>query len=188
MKKIKTLFKRNDKFKVFNEIEEGCEWVNGNGVATRKFDGTAVMILNNELYKRYDVKEGKKIPDGFIPSQKKDETPNHWPGWIKCDRKDKGDKYHFEAFDKLLSLRNKLYNNLYTLDGTYELCGPKINGNPEGFNYHILVKHGIEELQDCPRTFKELKEYLKNKTIEGIVWHNKNGDMCKIKRRDFDYD
>ena len=26
--------------------------------------------------------------------------------------------------------------------GTYELCGPKIQGNPEGFEKHTLVRHG----------------------------------------------
>lgn len=165
MIKIKSLFERDydGNRKVFNKVVPGCEWViNGEGVPTRKFDGTACMIkginYSNEvyIYRRYDVKAGRKIPKGFIPSQDKDPITGHWPGWIKCNRNNPNDKYFFEAFDR----------NFILCNGTYELVGPKINGNPEKFSEHTLIKHGAEILSDCPRTFDIIKTMLARMNIE----------------------
>ena len=179
MKKIKSLFKRdfeNNPRYVLNEVEEGCEWViNGEGVPTRKFDGSCCAIINGEIYKRYDAKKGKKVPTDAIPCQDYDPITGHQPCWLKCDESKPEDKYFIEAFN---NLENKI-------DGTYELCGEKINGNPEKIIGQQLIKHGCEILLDVPRDFDEIKEYLKDKDIEGIVWHRNNGDMVKIKKKDF---
>jgi len=178
MKKISTLFKKdpNDLGRAIDEINPDNEWViNEVGVtATRKFDGTACAIINGELYKRYDVKKGKSVPLNVIPCQEPDEITGHWPHWIKCDRSDNADKYHFEAFDEAPKLS----------DGTYELCGPKIQGNPEKLTDHYLVEHGKFELPFIT-CFNELKEYLESVNIEGIVYHGFNGKMCKIRKSDF---
>ena len=76
-------------------------------------------------------------------------------------------------------------------DGTYEACGPKIATrlglNTEGFDRHVLIPHGKDVLEDCPRTFGPLMEYLRDKSIEGIVWHHPDGRMVKIKKPDFPY-
>ncbi|MEM9527428.1 MAG: hypothetical protein AAGA31_12510, partial [Bacteroidota bacterium] len=103
MKKIKSLFVRDyeGNRQVIDEIVPGSEWVaQGQGVATRKWDGTSVAVITGELYKRYDVKKGRSVPEGAIPCE---ESPNthtgHWPHWIKCDRDNPSDKYHFEAWD-----------------------------------------------------------------------------------------
>lgn len=172
MKKIISLFKRdyNGNRLVINEVVEGAEWVlNGEGIATRKYDGTCCMIRDGKLYKRYDAKNGKIPPVDFEPAQNPDEKTGHWPGWIPVNEKD---KWHNEAMESNLE------------DGTYELCGPKINGNPENFDHHILIPHG-KDILDTPRTFEGLKEWFKDKDIEGIVWHNKDGRMVKIKKKDF---
>ena len=76
MIKISTLYKKNPENlgRVINEINPENEWVfKGEGVATRKFDGTAAAIINGELYKRYDVKKGRQVPEGAIPCQDPDE-------------------------------------------------------------------------------------------------------------------
>jgi hypothetical protein len=89
MKKISTLFKKdpNDLGRVMNEVNPENQWVfDGEGIATRKFDGTAVAIINGELYKRYDVKKGRQIPDGAIACQEADEITGHHPHWLKCER------------------------------------------------------------------------------------------------------
>ena len=182
MKKIKSLFKRDydGNRKVYNEIVPGCEWVaHGEGVATRKFNGTPCAIINGKFYKRYDVKD-KAVPAGAIPCQKEpDIETGHFPHWIEIvDNKE--NKWFMEGYYNLV-------NAGFAIDGTYELCGPKINGNPEKFENHFLVPHGCEQLVDCPRIFWDIKEYLKDKDIEGIVWHRDNGDMVKIKKKDFDY-
>ena len=71
MKKIPSLFKRDygeGQRLVYDEIVPGTEWVvAGEGVATRKFDGTCCMIKDGEIYRRYDLKKGRTRPEGFIP-------------------------------------------------------------------------------------------------------------------------
>lgn len=128
------------------------------------------------MYKRYDVKKGKNVPDGAIPCQYPDEITGHWPHWVKCDRNNKTDKYHFEAYDRELNL----------IDGTYELIGPKINGNRENYSYHVLIKHGVEVYYVHP-SFEQLKRFLEISDIEGIVFHatDLSGRMCKIRKSDF---
>lgn len=180
MRKISTLFKKNPNnlALVINEINPGNEWVfNGEGTATRKFDGTAAAIINGELYKRYDVKEGREVPAGAIPCTDPDPITGHWPHWLKCDRNKKEDRYFFEAFD---SMDDKI-------DDTYELCGPKVQGNPEGFDTHTLVRHGYYDLNLSMEisSFDSLKEYLTVVNIEGIVFHHPDGRMCKIRKSDF---
>lgn len=70
--------------------------------------------------------------------------------------------------------------------GTYELCGPKINGNPEGYDRHVLISHEYaEELHGVPRDYDGLAAWLADCEFEGIVWHHPDGRMAKIKRRDF---
>ncbi len=84
----------------------------------------------------------------------------------------------FEGFD---SLENKE-------DGTYELCGNKIQGNPEKIEGHKLIKHGCETLNLNSLAFNDLKEYLSDSknNIEGIVFHHKlDGRMCKLRKSDF---
>jgi hypothetical protein len=175
MKKIISLFQRNydgDR-KVRNEIVPGAEWVvAGEGVATRKYDGTCCMVRGGKLYKRYDAKQGKTPPAGFEPAQDYDPVTGHMPGWIAVGDGPE-DRWHREAqLDGLA-------------DGTYELCGPKVQGNPEGYEKHELVPHGCYQLTDAPRDYDGLREYLLARTIEGIVWHHPDGRMVKIKRKDF---
>lgn len=188
MVKIKSLFKRDHEGtrKVYDEVVQGCEWVlNGEGVATRKYDGTCCKIEGGKIFKRYDAKNGKTPPPGFIPAQDPDPKTGHWPGWVEVSEDDPADKYHVEAFKKMIQASKKF--NVPVIDGTYELCGPKINGNPESFDMHILVPHGDAKLVDVPRAFEGIKSYLKDRKIEGIVWHHPDGRMCKIKKKDFHY-
>lgn len=70
-------------------------------------------------------------------------------------------------------------------DGTYELCGPKVQGNPLNLPRHTLIRHGSTELPDVPRDFDGLKAFLKDFPHEGVVWHHPDGRMVKIKRKDF---
>lgn len=177
MKKVISLFQRNydgDRL-VRNEIVPGAEWViSGEGVATQKWDGTCCMMRDGDLYKRYDAKHGKTPPVGFEPAQEPDPVTGHWPGWIKVSSDKPDDKWHMEVRSKAA-----------LPDGTYELCGPKIQGNPEGLGEHVLIPHGKHPLPECPRDFDGLRSYLSMKGIEGIVWHHPDGRMVKIKAKDF---
>lgn len=178
MQKIISLFQRNydgDRL-VRNEVVPGAEWViNGEGVATRKWDGTCCMIKDGEFYKRYDAKKGKTPPEGFIPAQEPDAVTGHWPGWLKIGE-GKEDRWHREGFQN---------SDINLLDnGTFELVGPKVNGNTEKLDKHILIPHGANVLE-APRTYEELKSWFADKDIEGIVWHHPDGRMVKIKKKDF---
>lgn len=183
MKKITTLYKKdpNNLGRVINELNPDNKWViDGDGIPTRKFDGTATAIIDGELYKRYDVKKGKEVPKDAIPCQDPDEISGHWPHWVKCNRENPADKWHFIAFDNLLK----------KIDGTYELCGEKIHSNPEKIEGHVMIKHGSEVLPITDFSFDGLKDYLSNPEldIEGIVFHHKTDSrMCKIRKRDFGF-
>lgn len=181
MKKIKTLFKKNPSNlgRVIEQIDPANNWVFEFGIPTRKFDGIACAIINGELYKRYDVRKGKEVPEGAISCQEADELSGHHPHWVKCNESDKADKYHFEAFRSC---------PLLLKDGTYELCGPKINGNKERLEFHMLIEHGsfvIEDLEDY--SYDTIKAYLESHDIEGIVFHHSFDPelMCKIRKKDF---
>ena len=182
MKKISTLFKKdpNDLGRVINEINPENQWVfDGEGISTRKFDGSACAIIDNVLYKRYDVKHGKTVPQNAIPCQEPDLITGHWPHWVKCDRNKPEDKYFFEAHDRLM---------LWPAEGTYELIGEKVQGNPEKIEGHRLVKHGFTtyEIPMSKINFEGLKEFLTVTDIEGIVFHHKSdGRMCKLRKSDF---
>jgi len=174
MKKIISLFHRNyegDR-KVRDEVVSGAEWVvAGEGVATRKWDGTCCMVREGRLFKRYEVKPGKNPPEDFEPGGEIDEDTGKRQGWRPVGEGPE-DKYHREAFMGAEP------------DGTYELCGPKVQGGVEGFEGHVLVPHGKHPV-DAPRSFAELREWLATAGIEGVVWHHPDGRMVKIKARDF---
>jgi hypothetical protein len=194
MEKISTLYRKDptDLGRVINEVAPENNWViEGDGVATQKFDGTATAVINGKLYKRYDVKlfkrkRGKiitfteeqikaKIPNAAIACQDADEKSGHWPHWVECDRDNPADKLHFEAFDA-----EKFE------DGTYEFCGEKVQDNPEKITGHKLIKHGSVVLPITDYTYDGLRKYLETAEMEGIVFYHKtDGRMCKIRKCDF---
>lgn len=177
MKKIISLYQRNydgDRL-VRDEVVPGAEWVlAGEGVATRKFDGTCCMIRDGALWKRYEVRPGGKAPSGFEPANDVDEVTGKQQGWLPVGDGPE-DRWHREAMQQEIMLA----------DGTYELCGPKVQGNPERFDGHALVPHGREVLVGVHRDYASIKAYLAVHDIEGIVWHHPDGRMVKIKAKDF---
>ena len=176
MKKMPTIFKRNPKNmgELLEEPHPDCQWVfDGEGVATKKYDGTCVMINSDGYFKRREVKKGKNAPVDFIEIDY-DKTTGKKVGWVPVKQDDPNDKYHILAFCSGLS------------EGTYELIGPKIQGNAETMGTHVLIKHSTAKIfSDVPRTFEGLKEWLQDRDTEGIVFHHPDGRMGKIKKRDF---
>lgn len=162
-----------DRSRVIDEIHAGCEWVlNGDGVATRKLDGTSCMVRDGKLYKRRELRKGEPHPPTFDVSDQDVET-GKTIGWLPVlDGPE--DRWHRDAFKPGLE------------DGTYELLGPKIQGNPERLGAHFLILHSeAAQLPDAPRTFSALREWFQGQDIEGIVFHHPDGRMAKIKLRDF---
>lgn len=173
MQKIISLFQRNydgDRL-VRDEIVPGAEWVQaGEGVATHKHDGTCCLVRNGRLFKRHEVKKGKKPPENFEAASGVDANTGKQQGWVPVGDGPE-DRWHREAFAD-------------QPDGTYELCGPKVQGNPESLESHELIAHGSVTVE-APRTFAELRDWFTDRDIEGVVWHHPDGRMVKIKAKDF---
>jgi len=180
MRKIPTLFKKEPQNLaiVTADLDPNNTWVYDMGVkATRKYDGSACAIIDGKLYKRYDVKKGRTAPVGAIPCQEPDVITGHHPHWIACEENKAEDKYFFEGYNNLTNKTN----------GTYELCGPKVQGNPEKLDAHQLIPHGQYILQLNSLDYDYLKIYLSLHDMEGIVWHHPDGRMCKLRKSDFGF-
>ena len=186
VKKIPTMFERDwlgDKSRVIDKIHPGCEWVaDGEGVATKKIDGTSCMVRGDKLFKRREYRPGEEHAPDFELADYDQETGKSI-GWLPVGDGPE-DRWHREAFQAIgLDDGSPAFR-----DGTYELLGPKIQGNQEGFHIHALVPHSAEELMldgYIPRDFNGLRQWLDGKDIEGIVFHHPDGRMAKIKLKDF---
>jgi hypothetical protein len=213
MKKIKTLFVRDYTTGfVIPEITPGAEWVmEKTWPAHRKYDGTCVglfLTVNGEVrinegvgsdevnsksqigekwMARREVKQGHEFPEDFEIEQF-DPTTKKTFGWEPIEQSPFY-KHFLEAQD---GLETKYL-------GTYELCGPKINGNPEELKKHTLVLHWGTELisnvlvldihemsvKDAYEALRATFEYM---PIEGVVWYGHTNGMVKLKRKDFNYE
>lgn len=191
MQKIPSLFVRdwsNKECPATPEVTPGCEWVfRGEGVATIKMDGSACMVRDGKLFKRYDRKLNKKTgkhkraPEGW--EQCSDPLENgHWPGWVPCDRSDPNDRWHWEAWDYMIA------EGFWLPNRTYELVGPRLQGNPynnDKDTKHLLFLHGDRNIVGISLTYEGIREWLEENIEEGIVFHHLDGRMAKVKRRDF---
>lgn len=180
MRKIPTMFERDwdgDRSRVLDRVHPGCEWVlAGEGVATRKLDGTCCLIRSGRLFKRQELKPGQAAPADFEEVAVDPETGKRF-GWRPVGDGPE-DRWHREG---LANLEEKA-------DGTYELVGPHTQRNPEKYERDILVPHSVEALataDDPPRDFEGLRAYLAGRDVEGLVFHHPDGRMAKIKKRDF---
>lgn len=182
MRKIPTVYLRDeaDRSKVTDQVNPGCEWVlAGEGVPTRKYDGTCVMFDGSAWWARREVKPGKAEPSGFVAEQHDDVT-GKTVGWEPMGASPFA-KFHAEAIvgDET--------------PGTYELVGPRVQGNPDRYDRHTLVSHEDamtpDQLYDASMGNnsppKMLVAFVGRKYgWEGIVWHHADGRMAKLKARD----
>lgn len=188
MKKMPCLYARDEVTHQLTEnITPGTAWVlNGEGVACRKFDGTACFYKDGELYKRFDAKQGKKPPEGWTPCQPEpDPGSGHWPGWVRVSPTKEEDRWFIQGMQLARVTNSKLWD-----PWTYELCGPKVGGNPENQAFHVLVAHGCVQYKDVPRDREGLRAWLTKMTwIEGIVFWRDFSDLdcekVKVRRKDF---
>ena len=174
VKKIKTLFVRDAANPSIVTREYGVT-PDPSWEPTRKRDGTAIRVLGGKVYRRFDAKHGKTPPAGFVPCQDAPESDGHFPGWVPID---------CPAGDKTTARVCAELHAEALADGTYELCGPKFQGNPERIAEHVLFRHGGEFL-NAPTDFDGLKAWFAEHPIEGIVFWANGAPVAKIKRRDF---
>lgn len=192
MRKIPTVFVRdwdgNPKH-VTREPNPECAWVfAGEGTPTVKWDGICVGYLRLagpggglDWYVRREIKPDKPHPDEFWATGTDEET-GKTTGWEPIESSGFA-KYHAEAVAQ---------SSHEFESGTYELIGPKINGNPDRFAGHILMRHGWaplsirEDAKTAPRDYDGLAGWLHARDYEGLVWHHPDGErFAKVKARDF---
>lgn len=190
MKKIPTIYLRDydgpehARRYVTREPNPLCTWVfKGYGVPHRKWNGACVMLdERGDWWARREVRQGKPTPDGYIPLGF-DQVTRKFTGWQAISQSPFRD-----AFAEALGTSEERNEDL--APGTYELIGPKINGNPHDWIGHGLVPHTDTALDiEVPTDFDALATWLHGDHdglyIEGIVWHHPDGRMGKIKARDF---
>jgi hypothetical protein len=186
MRKIPTLFRRDpdNPRSVLPEVTPGCEWViAGEGTATRKYDGTCILIRRDGMvvkpYARREVKPGKEPPPNFHEVDH-DPVTGKRVGWEPVDQSGWA-QYVAEAVTADPEIE----------PGTYELCGPKINRNPDRYDRHTLVRHADAQpypLSPEALTYPVLRDIVTDlgaRGWEGLVWHHPDGRMAKLKARDF---
>lgn len=186
MKKILTLFERrfeNHKIvEVLPNITPGCEDAFLHGTATVKIDGSCCAIIGGKLYKRYDAKGGKPIPDGAIKCQDKpDPITGHLPCWVRCDYNNPADKWFLTAYE------NAIMRGCPPPEGTYEAIGRHFQGNPYNMTLDVIERHG-ERKTVVDRTFDGVKAWLESHDHEGLVFWLNGEPVCKIKRSDFGFE
>lgn len=177
MQKIPTIYLRDpeDRAHILLDINPECQWVfDGEGVATRKFDGTCMKKSRDGIWwARREVKKGKNPPADFVVVNT-DPVTGKKQGWEPA---------HQSPFAKFLKEALTEFNHM--LPGTYELIGPKINGNPEKVDRHVLQSHNAIDIvipeKDHPLI---LIEKCRRLGWEGIVWHHHDGRMAKLKVKD----
>lgn len=183
MKKIPTIFERDwtgDRSRVLDKPHPDCAWVfAGEGIPTRKLDGTSCMIRDSKLFRRRELKQGQKPPEGFEVADHDEET-GKIVGWVPVGDGPE-DKWHRAAFERHWPP---------CPGGTLELVGPHIQGGAErdyGFDTLVYHRDVMLKMMDASivRGFDSIREWLAGKDIEGIVFHHPDGRMAKIKLRDF---
>lgn len=190
MKKIPTLFVRDEDERAYvtEEVTPGCEWViAGLGIPTRKYDGTCTMLDDSgKWWARREVKPGKEAPANFMPVDH-DKVTGKTMGWEPIEQSSYA-RWHAEA----LVVEERRRGRALAAPGTYELVGPKVNGNPERCGEHMLIEHATAQPYIAPElklTFDGVRDFVlalaEKDGCEGLVWHHPDGRMVKIKAKDF---
>jgi hypothetical protein len=178
VKKIPTVFLRDpdDRKRTLDSVHPDCAWVlAGEGTPTRKYDGTCVFLDEAGVWwARREVRPGRQRPPGY-QAVMTDDVTGKTVGWEPIG------KSPYAAYFK-----EAVADGIARASGTYELIGPRINGNPEQVARHELVRHADAEVFDVPRDFAGLRAWLlAHPQYEGIVFHHPDGRRAKLKHRDF---
>jgi hypothetical protein len=199
MQKIPLLFKTDEQRKyVIPQVNVSAVFKETT-IAHRKYDGTCLMLDDEGWWARRQIKLFDKTPEGFQLVEV-DHNTNKGFGWEPLS-KSPFHKFWQEAHElhpldcDYLDMRDGEYEN-----GTYELIGPKINGNPEKLKWHRLVPHNRAEqlgdiqmlelhlVQDPEQAYAELKRVLFYLPVEGVVFKDRNlKPLAKLRRKDFDF-
>src|SRR3990167_4403175 len=185
MKKIKTIFERNwegDKT-VTDKFTDGVDSsILQHATATEKLDGMNVRVTIRcgtcvRLEKRRNPSKVQKH-QGIIEPWYVDASSSAEDKWLND------------------AISNTDLSLLPDGEWSGEALGKNIQGNPLNLENNHIVFFSLGQapvLENAPTSYAELKEWLavqKSKYgndcgIEGIVWHGVDGEMYKIKTKDF---
>lgn len=190
--------------------------VKGQGVATGKLDGCCVRLTERGLEMRQDLRMATKGPHKGKYVSKKGKPANMPATWVPTTNKPElnperkfvshigfrcaqspGDKYALEVFsedkNQVRVLTSILpvtieYVPVENLTGkTYELLGPRINGNFHELEEHCLAPHGGVVVDLGDDQLDTVKLFLTTdplgQKLEGIVWHMDDGTCYKVHRQ-----
>lgn len=93
----------------------------------------------------------------WIQCTEPDLKGGHWFGWLPVTSSPKEFKYALEAINN----NNVIPSNL-TPNQTYELVGPKVQGNPYQLTQHVMVRHGSIPLKTLSITQFKTPESIKD--------------------------
>ena len=177
MKKIPTLYARNPGNRRY-VTDELAVLLPDDSVSTEKIDGTCVMFDGERWWARRELRRGGTEPEGWV-FVNFDETTGKTIGWEPAERSGFY-KYLIEAVDN---------ETLKVESGTYELYGPKINGNTARVKKHRLYRHGTR-IPVYPWNPGWTADVVKRwvlalpAQVEGIVWWYEDEPIAKLKKRD----
>lgn len=181
-------------FVIDRNIHKATDAVNEKGAwvfeepsrVTIKRDGTGITVTEDgKVYARRTVKKGRPVPPGFLLAEL-DTFTGHQFGLEPVEQ---------SGFHKTFKEAAEAFNGTIP-PGTYELVGPKLAGNPEGLEKHVLAPHGTEEATEIPdmrnipreeayETLKPIFAEYKERGIEGVVWWGADGKRTKLRVYDY---
>lgn len=156
-----------------------------NVVATVKRDGQAMKLTDDGAWlTRRAVKDGKTTPAGFVAEQHDPNTGTTF-GWEPVEQSSV-----IKAFKDALAHHDGELN-----PGTFELAGPKIQGNPEKLAHHVLFVHGSEVSEfpnlaeiaaaDSPKSvLLPLFTQFRDNGVEGVVLWADGVPAVKVRVKD----
>ena len=124
----------------------------------------------------------RRRPADFLPEGLHNKT-RLLAGWVPVGTHARDSKFR-SAFELLL---DSVENFGPFDDGTFELLGPGIKGNPELYAGHVLFRHSAAPTfyPEPPRSFDALRAWFNGMDIEGLVYHHPDGRMAQVTLRDF---
>jgi hypothetical protein len=170
------------------EVSPEAAWVAaGLGRASMLWDGVPYLLWDGALFRMVDLKKGARQPEGWV---RDGESPTGLRrGWAYADQEDPNHVALAEAVRRKIEQHRAHPNLGDPTNGTYELVGPEIKGNPHGFDGHYLLQHGALAILRAPRDYEGLGAFLADFDGKGIAWSRVDEDgathLVKVTRADF---
>jgi len=147
-------------------LRPGLEWVAKHGMAQRRYDGIS-MRYTGGCWMQWQAWPGGygPAPSGWLVERDAPRGEKAY-GWAPIQPGTTVARWVVEAVGDARLARI----------GTYELCGPGIHFNPEGFARPRLIYHGDAEVLDgVPTDLEALGRWFARRwgTCSGVIWKHR---------------